>query len=59
MEKRKNALMVQKYGYGKIAENLEIDVLNLLDKSPYGNNELKKMGNGLDYFIKILSKNNI
>ncbi len=59
MEKRKNAIMVQKYGYGKIAENLEKDVLNLLDESPYRNNELKKMGNGLDYFIKILSKNNI
>lgn len=57
MEKRKNALMVQKYGYGKIVENLEKDVLNLLDECMYRRNELQKMGNGLDYFLKILSQN--
>ncbi len=57
MEKRKNALMVQKYGYGKIAENLEKDVLNLLDEPPYKRNELQKMGNGLDYFLNILTQN--
>ncbi|WXG39385.1 MAG: glycosyltransferase [Candidatus Freyarchaeum deiterrae] len=55
MEKRKNALMVHDYGYGKIAENLEKDIVNVLEESDYKTNELLKLGNGLNYFIKILN----
>jgi UDP-N-acetylglucosamine transferase subunit ALG13 len=54
MEKRKNALMVQDYGYGKIAESLEKNIVNVLEESDYKSNELHKLGNGLNYFMKIL-----
>lgn len=55
MEKRKNALLVQDYDYGIIAENLEKDIVNVLEESEYKNHELIKLGNGLNYFVKILN----
>jgi glycosyltransferase involved in cell wall biosynthesis len=55
MEKRKNALLVQDYGYGKIADNLEKDLVSVLEESEYKNHELLKLGNGLNYFMKMLN----
>ncbi len=57
MEKRKNATLVQDYGYGKIAENLEKDIVNMIEESDHSSNEMLKLGNGLDYFMEILSGN--
>nr|MDO8079421.1 glycosyltransferase [Candidatus Freyarchaeota archaeon] len=56
MEKRKNALIVQDYGYGKIAENVEKDIVSVLEESSYMNHEFLKLGNGLNHFIKILNE---
>jgi len=54
MEKRKNALMVQDYGYGKIVENLKDDVVHTLEETDYRNHDLPKLGNGLDYLMRKL-----
>ncbi|MEM2145406.1 MAG: glycosyltransferase, partial [Candidatus Jordarchaeaceae archaeon] len=56
MEKRKNALLVKDYGYGKIVENLEKDIVDVLEESYYKNNKLIKLGNGLNYFMKMLNE---
>lgn len=56
MEKRKNALLVKDYGYGKTAENLEKDIVDVLEESHYRNNEFLKLGNGLNYFMKMLDE---
>ncbi|MGQ9721137.1 MAG: glycosyltransferase [Candidatus Jordarchaeum sp.] len=56
MEKKKNQLMVQDYGFGKIVENLERDIINMIEESDY-NNEILKLGNGLNYFMEILNEN--
>ncbi|MFB0561339.1 MAG: glycosyltransferase [Candidatus Lokiarchaeia archaeon] len=57
MEKKKNALMVQDYGYGKIAKNLEKDILETIEESDNSSDEISKLGNGLNYFMEVLNGN--